>query len=49
MSAYEGPLGRTRSHYKEYIYNAKVEWENREMTHKPLDMITKDDPVTCAV
>jgi hypothetical protein len=25
-----------------------VEWESGEITYKPLDMIGKDDPVTCA-
>ena len=35
--------------YKGSSYNVKIEWENGEVTYEPLDMITKDDPVTCAI
>ena len=29
-------------------YNVKVGYKNGEITHEPLDMVAKDDPVTCA-
>ena len=46
ISAYEGP---NTPQYKGFKYNVKVEWENGEITHEPLDILAKDDPVTCAV
>ena len=49
ISAHEGPLRRTHPQYNGSKYNVKVEWENWEIIHEPLDIIAKDDPVTCAV
>ena len=42
-------MGRTYPQYKGSKYNVKTEWENGEITHEPLDIIAKDDPVTCAI
>jgi hypothetical protein len=30
------------------LYNILVEWETGETTYEPLDLITEDDPVSCA-
>ena len=30
-------------------YNVMVEWESGEVTYEPLTLISKDDPITCAV
>ena len=49
ISAHHGPLERTHPHYNGSRYNVKIKWENGEITNKPLDMIAKDDLVTCAV
>ena len=49
ISVHEGPLGRTYPQYMGSRYNVKVEWENGEINHEPLDMLAKNDPVTCAV
>ena len=39
----------TTQNYKGSSYNVRVEWENGEITYEPLDIIAKDDPVTCAI
>ena len=49
ISAHEGSLGITLPQYKGSRYNVKVDWENGEITHEPLDMLAKDDPFTCTV
>ncbi len=47
--AHEGPLARNHAHYHGSRYNVRIEWENGEVTSEPLDIIAKDDPVTCAL
>ena len=47
--AYQGPLISTDRNYKGSKYNVLVEWETGETTYEPLDLITKTDPVTCAI
>ena len=49
ISAHEGPLQRTHPSYKGSKYNVQVEWENGEISFEPLDIIAKDDPMTCAI
>jgi hypothetical protein len=44
-SNHEGPLTREHPDYKGLSYNVKVEWENREITSEPLNVIV----VTCAI
>ena len=48
ISAHQGPLLPTDKDYKGSSYNVLVEWESGEVTYEPLDLIAKDDPVTCA-
>jgi hypothetical protein len=48
ISAHQGPLCTSDKDYKGSTYNVLVEWETGEVTYEPLDMIAKDDPVTCA-
>ena len=47
ISAHQGPLHTTDKDYKGSTYNVLIEWESGEVTYEPLDMIAKDDPVTC--
>jgi hypothetical protein len=35
--------------YNRSTYNLLIEWENGETTKEPLQVIAKDDPVTCAI
>ena len=49
MSRYQGPLESTDPKHKESKYNVMVEWESGEVTYEPLTLISKDDPITCAV
>ena len=37
------------SQHKGSKYNVMVEWESGEVTYEPLTLISKDDPITCAV
>ena len=30
-------------------YNVMIEWEGGEITNEPLNLIAKDNPVTCAI
>ena len=46
---HEGPLRTDHPDYNGSSYNVKVEWESREITSEPLNVIASDDPVTCAV
>ena len=46
---HEGPLTAGNSNYNGSSYNLRVEWETGEITSEPLDIIAKDDPVSCAV
>jgi Reverse transcriptase (RNA-dependent DNA polymerase) len=46
---HQGPVSPTHPDYKGSMFNVIVEWENGETTAEPLQIIAKDDPVTCAV
>ena len=47
--AHQGPLEPTDPNHKGSKYNVMVEWESGEVTYEPLTLISKDDPITCAV
>ena len=47
--AHQGPLESTDPNHKGRKYNVMVEWESGEVTYEPLTLISKDDPITCAV
>ena len=47
--AHQGPLESTVPNHKGSKYNVMVEWESGEVTYEPLTLISKDDPITCAV
>ena len=47
--AHQGPLESTDPNHKGSKYNIMVEWESGEVTYEPLTLISKDDPITCAV
>ena len=47
--AHRGPLESTDPDHKGSKYNVMVEWESGEVTYEPLTLISKDDPITCAV
>ena len=47
--AHQGPLESTDPNHKGSKYNVMVEWESEEVTYEPLALISKDDPITCAV
>ena len=47
--AHQGPLESTDPDHQGSKYNVMVEWESGEVTYEPLTLISKDDPITCAV
>ena len=47
--AHQGPLESTDHNHKGSKYNVMAEWESGEVTYEPLTLISKDDPITCAV
>ena len=47
--AHQGPLESTDCDHKGSKYNVMVELESGEVTYEPLTLISKDDPITCAV
>ena len=47
--AHQGPLESTDPNHKESKYNVMVEWEPGEVTYEPLTLISKEDPINCAV
>ena len=47
--AHQGTLESTDPNHKGSKYNVMVEWESGEVTYEPLTLISKDDPITCAV
>ena len=47
--AHQGPLESTDPNHKGSKYNVMVEWKSGEVTYEPLTLISKDDPITCAV
>ena len=46
---HQGPLESSDPNHKGSKYNVMVEWEPGEVTYEPLTLISKDDPITCAV
>ena len=46
---HQGPLESTDPNHKGSKYNVMVEWESGEVSYEPLTLISKDDPITCAV
>ena len=49
ITAHQGPVNKNHPGCKGLTYNIKVEWENGEITYEPLDMIAKDDSLSCAI
>ena len=49
ISAHQGPLAKNHPDYKRSSYNIRIDWESGEQTYEPLDVIVKDDPITCAI
>ena len=49
ITSHQGPLSKGHPDYKGSMYNVMIEWENGEITSEPLHIISKDDPVTCAI
>ena len=47
--SHQGPLTPNHPDYKGSTYNVMIEWENGETTNEPLQVIAKDDPVSCAI
>jgi hypothetical protein len=47
ISAHQGPLRTSDRDYKGSTHNVLSEWESGETTYEPLDLIAKDNPVTC--
>jgi Reverse transcriptase (RNA-dependent DNA polymerase) len=48
INGHQVPLRTSDTNYKGSINNVLVERESGEITYEPLDMIGKDDPMTCA-
>jgi hypothetical protein len=48
ISAHQGSPRTSDRDYEGSTYNVLVEWESGETTYEPLDIIAKDNPVTCA-
>jgi hypothetical protein len=48
ISAHQGPLCTSNRDYNGSTYNILVEWESGETMYEPLDIIAKDDPISCA-
>jgi hypothetical protein len=49
ITSHQGPLSVKHPDYKGSTINILIEWENGETTMEPLQIIAKDDPVTCAM
>jgi hypothetical protein len=49
IKGHQGPLISGDPAYKGSRYNVMVEWETGETTYEPLELIAKDDAVTCAL
>jgi len=47
--SHQGPLKPGDKDYKGSTYNIMIKWEGGEITNEPLNLIAKDDPVTCAI
>jgi hypothetical protein len=49
INSHHGPLTPKHPNYKGSTYNIMVEWENGETTMESLQIVAKDNPVTCAI
>jgi hypothetical protein len=49
ITAHQGPLTQNDPNYKGSQYNVLIECEDGDITYEPLDVISADDPVTCAL
>jgi hypothetical protein len=47
--SHQGPLKQNHPDYNGSSYNIMLEWENGEKKPEPLDVVAKDDPITCAI
>ena len=47
--AHQGPLESIDPDQKGSKYNVMVEWDSGEVTYEPLTLISKEDPINCAV
>ena len=47
VMAHQGPLKWSDPSHKGSLRNVLLEWENGEVTAEPLNIIGKDDPITC--
>ena len=47
--AHKGPLSKSHSNYNSSTYNLQIEWENRKITNKLLNIIASDDSVFCTM
>ena len=47
--SHQGPLESIDPDQKGSKYNVMVEWESGEVTYEPLTLISKEDPINCAV
>ena len=47
--AHQGPLESIDPDQKGSKYNVMVEWESGDVTYEPLTLISKEDPINCAV
>ncbi len=47
--AHVGPLQYDSPDYKGSKYNVLIKWTDGSTTYEPLNMVAKDDPVTCAI
>ena len=49
INGHEGTLSKEDHNYKGLRFNLLINWDAGERTYEPLDLIAKDDPVSCAV
>ena len=49
IKSHQGPFNQNHPDYKGSLYNLTIEWENGEITTKPLGIIAADNPVSCAL
>jgi hypothetical protein len=49
ITAHQGPLTPKDNDWNGSAYNIMIEWENGEITSKPLSIIAANDPVSYAL
>ena len=49
LTGHEGPLSTSDNRYKGSLYNVLVHWEDGSETFEPLSVMSKEDPLTCAL